>query len=128
MTNANLVRYTSTHEWVRDNGDGTVTIGITDFAQSQLGDVVYVETPEVGRHVTAEEACAVVESVKSASDIYAPLTGEVVAANDALADQPELVNQAPLEGGWLYTLKTSASLDGLLDDSGYQAMIDAQDH
>ena len=87
--------YTSSHEWVRKNDDGTITIGITDYAQEQLGDLVFVETPAVGRNVDAGEACAVVESVKSASDIYSPVAGEVTDSNSALSDTPELVNQDP---------------------------------
>src|SRR5512143_4143991 len=89
---ANL-RYTASHEWVRTEADGTVSIGITDHAQAALGDLVYLELPEVGRKVAAAEACAVVESVKAASDVYAPVAGEVVAVNSALADAPEQVNQ-----------------------------------
>ncbi|HXH02489.1 MAG TPA: glycine cleavage system protein GcvH [Candidatus Competibacteraceae bacterium] len=120
------LKYTPSHEWVRDNGDGTVTVGITDFAQSQLGDVVYVEVPQVGRQVDAEEACAVVESVKSASDIYAPLAGEVVAANDALADAPETVNQDPYGEGWLFKLRVSGGLEGLLDAAAYETQAVAE--
>lgn len=113
--------YTESHEWVRDNGDGTVTVGITDFAQSQLGDVVFVEVPETGRAVTAGEACAVVESVKSASDIYAPLAGEVLASNEALGDAPETVNQDPYGEGWLFRLRLSGAIEGLLDAAAYAA-------
>ncbi len=115
------LKYTESHEWVRDNGDGTVTVGITDFAQSQLGDVVYVEVPEAGRVVEAGEACAVVESVKSASDIYAPLAGDVVEGNAALADAPETVNQDPFGAGWLYKLKVAGPAEGLLDAAAYAA-------
>jgi len=87
------LKYSKSHEWVRVNDDGTVTVGITDHAQDQLGDMVYVEVPERGRELEAEEACAVVESVKTASDVYTPLTGTVIEANEALADSPEAVNQ-----------------------------------
>ena len=118
--------YSASHEWVRDNGDGTVTVGITDYAQTALGDVVYVELPELGRQVAVEEACAVVESVKSASDIYAPVAGEVVAVNDALNDDPAQVNQAPYEGGWIFTLRLSGDLSGLLNAATYGAQLDAE--
>lgn len=118
--------YSASHEWVRDNGDGTVTVGITDYAQTALGDVVYVELPELGRQVAVEEACAVVESVKSASDIYAPVAGEVVAVNDALNDDPAQVNQAPYEGGWIFTLRLSGDLSGLLNAATYSAQLDAE--
>ncbi len=118
--------YSASHEWVRDNGDGTVTVGITDYAQTALGDVVYVELPELGRQVAVEEACAVVESVKSASDIYAPVAGEVVAVNDALNDDPAQVNQAPYEGGWIFTLRLSGDLSSLLNAATYGAQLDAE--
>lgn len=123
------LRYTQTHEWVRDNGDGTVTVGITDHAQEALGDIVFVEAPEVGRRVTAGEACAVVESVKAASDIYAPLAGEVVAANGALADSPDAINRGPYAEGWIFALKPEdpAALGALFDAAGYRAVADA-DH
>jgi glycine cleavage system H protein len=114
------LRYTASHEWVRQNDDDTVTVGITDFAQSQLGDLVFVEPPESGRDVEAGEACAVVESVKSASDVYSPVAGTVVAGNDALADAPELVNQDPYGEGWLFRVQTEADLGELLDATGYQ--------
>ncbi len=123
------LRYTQSHEWVRDNGDGTVTVGITDHAQEALGDIVFVETPEPGRQVAAGEACAVVESVKAASDIYAPLPGEVLAANGALADAPETINAGAYGDGWIFTLKPAdpAALSALLDAAAYQAVADA-DH
>src|SRR5581483_4556022 len=98
--------YADTHEWMRAEADGTVTIGITDHAQAALGDLVYVELPKVGRTVAAGEACAVVESVKAASDVYSPLAGEVVAANDALAGSPEKVNEDAY-GAWLFRLRPS---------------------
>jgi glycine cleavage system H protein len=124
------LRYTKTHEWVRDNGDGTVVVGITDHAQSALGDIVFVEAPEVGRQVEAGEACAVVESVKAASDIYAPLTGEVLAANGTLADTPETINEDAYGEGWIFTLRLAdpAALAGLLDANDYQAVADAEQH
>jgi glycine cleavage system H protein len=122
------LRYTKTHEWVRDNGDGTVTVGITDHAQEALGDIVFVETPEVGTEVEADEGCAVVESVKAASDIYAPLSGEVVEANTALADSPEAINADAYGEGWIFTLRLADpdALSGLLDAADYQAVVDAE--
>jgi glycine cleavage system H protein len=122
------LRYTATHEWVRDNGDGTVTVGITDHAQEALGDIVFVETPEVGTEVGAGDSLAVVESVKAASDIYAPLAGEVSEANQVLADTPETINQDAYGEGWIFTLRLADpdSLNGLLDAAGYQAVLDAE--
>lgn len=124
---ANL-RYTDSHEWILDNGDGTVSIGITDHAQEALGDVVFVELPEVGRALDKGEEFGVIESVKAASDLYAPLDGEVVAINEALEDAPETVNSSPYEDGWLLTLKPSDSdaLDDLLDAEAYAAIVDAE--
>ena len=120
------LKYADSHEWVLDNGDGTVTVGITDHAQDLLGDVVYVELPEVGAEVTATEQFSLVESVKAASDIYAPVNGEVIAVNDALNDAPELINEAPFEGAWIAKIKLSdaADLDKLLDAAGYSATIE----
>ncbi len=120
----NDLKYAETHEWVRVNDDGTVTVGITDYAQEKLGDVVFVETPEPGREVAAAEAVAVVESVKAASDIYSPVSGQVAEANEALADSPELVNQDPYGDGWLFRIKTSDALDGFLDSSAYAAKLE----
>ncbi|HZD20835.1 MAG TPA: glycine cleavage system protein GcvH [Burkholderiales bacterium] len=99
------LKYTTTHEWIADNGDGTVTVGITAVATEQLGDLVYVELPKVGTNVTKGANAAVVESTKAASDVYAPLSGEVVAANDDLGGNPGNVNQSPYEKGWLFKLK-----------------------
>ncbi|MCW8355185.1 glycine cleavage system protein GcvH [Marinomonas pontica] len=120
------LKYADSHEWVLDNGDGTVTVGITDHAQDLLGDVVYVELPEVGAEVTATEQFSLVESVKAASDIYAPVNGEVIAVNDALNDAPELINEVPFEGAWIAKIKLSdaADLDKLLDAAGYSATIE----
>ena len=120
---ANL-RFTASHEWVKSEVDGTVTIGITDHAQAALGDLVYVELPAVGRTVAAAEACAVVESVKAASDIYAPLAGEVVAVNEALSATPEQVNEDAY-AAWLFKLKPAdpAAAGKLLDAAAYQATI-----
>ena len=117
------LKYAATHEWVLDNGDGTVTVGISDHAQESLGDMVFVEVPEVGRSVTAEEACAVVESVKAASDVYAPVSGEVIAANEALADAPEAVNEDPYGEGWLFKVRLDGELSGLMDADAYDAQI-----
>jgi glycine cleavage system H protein len=116
---ANL-KYLKSHEWVRLDADNTVTIGITDYAQSLLGDLVYVELPETGRDLAAGEECAVVESVKSASDVYSPVSGEIVAVNEALADAPEKINQSPYEDGWLFKIKLAD------DDKGMAALLDAE--
>ena len=120
---ANL-RYTSSHEWLRRETDGSVTVGITDHAQSQLGDLVFIELPAVGRKVGAGDACAVVESVKAASDVYAPLAGEIVATNADAVATPELVNQDAY-AAWLFRIKPAnvAAMDALLDARGYQAVI-----
>ena len=123
------LKYTKEHEWVRDNGDGTLTVGITDHAQDALGDLVFVELPEVGRRVESAEACAVVESVKAASDIYSPVGGEVTEVNEALGDAPETINDDPYGDGWIFKLRVSdaAQLDALLDATGYQAVVDEED-
>ena len=120
------LKYRESHEWVRDEGDGTVTVGISDHAQEQLGDMVYVELPEVGNDYSQGESCAVVESVKAASDAYAPVSGEVVEVNDALEDEPERVNTDPYGDGWMFKMKLSnaAELDGLLDADAYEAAQD----
>ncbi|MTW21495.1 glycine cleavage system protein GcvH [Allochromatium palmeri] len=119
------LKYTKTHEWVRDNGDGTVTVGITDHAQDALGDIVFVEVPENGRTVAAEEASAVVESVKAASDIYSPLAGEIVEGNAALADTPDAINTSPYEDGWIFRLTPAdmGALAGLLDAAAYEQIV-----
>jgi glycine cleavage system H protein len=119
------LRYTKTHEWVRQNGDGTVTIGITDHAQHALGDIVFAETPEAGRELAAGDACAVVESVKAASDVYSPLAGRVVAGNPALADAPEKINTDPYGEGWLWQLTPAggSAVAALLDAAGYQRLL-----
>ncbi len=105
------LRYTKSHEWVRQGQNGAVEIGITDHAQSALGDLVFVEVPDVGRALRAGDACAVVESVKAASDVYAPLAGKVTANNGALAAQPELLNTDPYGAGWLFRMQTDAAAD-----------------
>jgi glycine cleavage system H protein len=115
------LRYTKSHEWVRTLPDGSVEIGISDHAQAALGDLVFVEVPETGRQVAAGDAFAVVESVKAASDVYSPLAGEVLVGNDALASQPELVNQDPYGQGWIVRLKPAsmAEVEALLDAASY---------
>jgi glycine cleavage system H protein len=118
------LKYSKSHEWVRDEGDGTVTVGITDHAQGLLGDMVFVELPEMDREVGVEEDCAVVESVKAASDVYAPVAGTVVEVNEAVEDSPELVNQDPYGDGWLFKLKDVSGMDGLIDADAYAATID----
>lgn len=120
------LRYAASHEWARLEADGSLTVGISDHAQEALGDVVYVELPSVGAVLSAGQEAGVVESVKAASDIYAPVEGEVIAINEALADSPELVNSDPY-GSWFFKLKPSnpAQLESLLDAAGYQAVADA---
>ena len=120
------LKYAATHEWVRTEGDDIVTVGITDHAQDSLGDVVYVELPEVGASFSAAEEAAVVESVKAASDIYAPVSGEVVAINELLEDDPDTVNGSPYEDGWFFKIKMTdpSELDSLLDADGYLAVAD----
>ncbi|MCL4316100.1 MAG: glycine cleavage system protein GcvH [Gammaproteobacteria bacterium] len=124
------LKYTKTHEWVETQPDGTVKVGITDHAQDLLGDVVYVELPKPGRKTKAGEACAVVESVKAASDIYSPLAGEVVETNGALTDQPELVNKDAYGSAWMLRLKPAnpAELNSLLDAEGYESFIASEAH
>lgn len=119
------LRYVKSHEWVKSEGDGTVTVGITDFAQGSLGDLVFVETPAVGRKLAKGEACAVVESVKAASDVYAPIAGEVIAANDKLGGNPEILNSDPYQEGWLWKMKPAnpAELGELLDAAGYESFL-----
>jgi glycine cleavage system H protein len=103
------LRYTASHEWVRTESDGSLTIGITDLAQDSLGELVYVELPAVGRTVGAAESCAVVESTKAASDVYAPIAGEVIAINDQLSNMPQLVNESPYEAGWLFKITPASA-------------------
>ena len=120
------LKYLSSHEWARVEDDGTVTVGITDHAQEALGDVVYVETPELGSQVTVNQQAGVVESVKAASDIYSPISGEVIAINEKLADTPETVNQAPFDEGWFFKVKPDdvSELEDAIDAEDYKAMID----
>jgi glycine cleavage system H protein len=120
-------KYARSHEWAREQADGTVEVGISDHAQHSLGDLVFVEVPEVGRTLQQGEACAVVESVKAASDVYAPVAGTVVAVNPALAQAPELVNQDPYGSGWIMRLKPSAALAAadLLNAEAYAMLAEA---
>ena len=124
------LKYAPTHEWARLNDDGSVTIGISDHAQEQLGDMVYVEVPEVGQVVAAAEACAVVESVKAASDVYAPLTGKVVEINENLVDSPEIVNQDSYGEGWMFRLRplVPAELEELMDAETYESLLETESH
>jgi glycine cleavage system H protein len=119
-----MIRYSKEHEWIRVEGE-VATVGITQYAQEQLGDVVFVEVPQAGRTVAKGEACAVVESVKAASDIYAPVSGEVVEANAALADSPGDVNAEPMGKGWFFKLRLTdrGELNSLLDEAGYAAYV-----
>ena len=122
------LKYTSEHEWVARPGeaDGSVRIGITHFAQDALGDIVYVSLPEIGEGVTAGSTCGELESTKSVSDVYAPVTGEVVASNAGLTNTPELVNNDPYGGGWLFEVVPSdpAAVDALMDSAAYQASLE----
>jgi glycine cleavage system H protein len=119
------LKYLDSHEWARVESDGTVTIGISDHAQGALGDLVFVEVPEVGKSLSKGGAAAVVESVKAASDVYSPVSGEVVAANDSLGSSPELVNSDPYGAGWLFKIKPSntAELQQLLDAKAYEKVV-----
>ncbi|HVK53813.1 MAG TPA: glycine cleavage system protein GcvH [Burkholderiales bacterium] len=121
------LKYTKSHEWVRLEADGVITVGITDHAQELLGDMVFVETPEIGRELNANEECAVVESVKAASDVYAPVAGTVVAANDQVTNSPEKIN-ADAYANWMFKIKpkNAGDLNSLLDAAGYQAIVDAE--
>ena len=124
---ANL-RYAASHEWVLDHQDGTVTVGITDHAQQALGDVVFVELPEVGQSLSKGKEFGVIESVKAASDLYSPVDGEVIEVNEALEDAPETVNEAPYEGGWIMKVRVDGqALESLLDADAYQASLSTDD-
>ncbi len=124
------LKYTKSHEWLKLAADGTALVGITEHAQDQLGDMVYVEVPDAGRSLKANEACAVVESVKAASDVYAPVAGEVIEGNTGLADAPESVNQDPYGSGWLLKLKVAdkAAVDALMDAAAYAAFVASEEH
>lgn len=120
------LKYSQEHEWLRLEDDGTYTVGITEHAQELLGDMVFVDLPDVGSTVGAGDDCAVAESVKAASDVYAPISGEIVAVNEELSDAPELVNSEPYEGGWMFRIKASdaAEVAALLDASAYEALLE----
>lgn len=129
MSNPTDLKYTESHEWVKTEADGTITIGITQHAQELLGDMVFVETPAVGRKVKAKEECAVVESVKAAADVYAPVSGEVTAVNGELDSAPEAINADPY-GAWMFKMKpdNAADVAALLDAAAYQAVVDSEAH
>jgi glycine cleavage system H protein len=121
------LKYTKTHEWIRTRSDGTVEVGITDHAQHALGDLVFVEVPQAGRTLNAGEPCAVVESVKAASDVYSPVAGEVTAGNPELAATPELINTDPYGSGWLMRVKPAgAATNALMSSADYEAMLAAE--
>ncbi len=124
------LKFVKTHEWARLNDDGSVTVGISDNAQEQLGDMVFVELPEVGLELTAAESCAVVESVKAASDVYAPIAGEVVEVNEGLSDSPETVNQDAFGTGWIFRMQPSnaTDLEELMDAEAYMAFLASEAH
>lgn len=124
------LKYTKTHEWVRLESNGDVTIGITDHAQGLLGDMVFIELPEVGDNFSAGDDCAVVESVKAASDVYCPIAGEITEVNSELSETPEMVNKEPFGTGWLYRIKPADShdLDELLDASAYKELAESEQH
>ena len=123
------LKFTDSHEWVRDNGDGTVTIGISEHAQEMLGDVVFVDLPEVEDSIDAGDSFSLVESVKAASDIYAPVTGEIVEVNEDLEDSPELINEEPYDGGWIARVKLTdpSELEDLKDAEEYLSSIEDED-
>ncbi len=129
MSNPATLKYTATHEWIRSEADGTVSIGITQHAQELLGDMVFVENPAVGRKLKAKEECAVVESVKAAADVYAPVAGEVVAVNKELESAPEKINADPY-GAWMFRMRpdNAADVAALLDAAAYQAVVDSEAH
>ena len=124
------LRYTKSHEWVRKNDDGSLTVGISDHAQELLGDLVFVDTPEAGSSFEQGDDCAVVESVKAASDVYCPVSGEVIEANAALADSPETINADPYGDGWIFSLKPADAIefDGLMSADEYTAHVAAEEH
>jgi glycine cleavage system H protein len=124
------LKYTKSHEWVRDEGDGTVTVGITDHAQELLGDLVFIELPDEDGSVDAGSECAVVESVKAASDVYSPVSGDIVAINEALVDAPEIVNQDAFGEGWMFRVELSnaGQLEDLLDAEAYAEVVESDAH
>lgn len=122
------LKYIETHQWVRVDADGTATVGITDFAQEQLGDVVFIEVPDIGATVNGGEEAGVAESVKSASDVFSPVTGEVIAVNEKLEDEPEIVNEDPYGDGWMFRVKLAdaGELEGLMDSVAYGEHVAAE--
>ena len=124
----NQIRYLPSHEWGRIDEIGILTVGISDHAQDLLGDIVFVELPEIGKYLDAEEESAIVESVKAASDIYAPISGEVIEINEKLIDEPEIVNESPLEDGWFYEIKVAniEEFDGLMREDEYQVSCEEE--
>lgn len=126
----NDLKYTKSHEWLKQNSDGSVTVGITQHAQDLMGDMVYVDLPQSGVKVTAGKECGVVESVKAASDVYSPVSGDVVEANASLADSPDTVNKDPYGAGWMFRVKPSnpAELGALLDAKAYEALLASEKH
>ena len=119
------LKYTKSHEWLRVEDDGLITVGISDHAQELLGDLVFVELPETGTEFVAGDECCVVESVKAASDVYMPISGEIVEVNEALVDEPEIINSSPYDSGWLFRVQPSAEeIDELMDADAYQAEIE----
>jgi len=129
MSNPSNLKYTASHEWVKTEADGTITVGITQHAQELLGDMVFVEAPAAGSKLNAKEECAVVESVKAAADIYAPVSGEVTATNSDLDSTPESINETPYEA-WLFKMKpdNAADVEALMDATAYQAHVDSEAH
>jgi len=129
MSNPSSLKYTTSHEWVKTEADGTISIGITQHAQELLGDMVFVETPTVGRKLKAKEECTVVESVKAAADVYAPVSGTVTEVNADLDSTPEAINSDPY-GAWMFKMKpdNAADVDALLDATAYQAFVDSEAH
>jgi len=129
MSNPSNLKYTASHEWIKTEADGSITVGITQHAQELLGDMVFVEAPTAGRKLKAKEECAVVESVKAAADVYAPVSGEVTATNSDLDSSPENINSDPY-GAWIFKMKpdNAADVAALLDAGGYQAVVDSEAH
>ncbi len=129
MSNPSNLKYTASHEWVKTEADGTISIGITQHAQELLGDMVFVEAPAVDRHLKAREECAVVESVKAAADVYAPVSGIVTEVNGELDSSPENINNDPY-AAWMFKMKpdNAADIDALMDAAAYQAVVDSEEH
>ena len=128
MNTPDNLKYAHSHEWLKDNGDGTVTVGITEHAQDALGDVVFIELPETGRELKAGDVFGVIESVKAASDLYAPVSGEIIGVNDLLQQTPEIVNESPFENGWIIKIRMSdpEEVNKLLSAEGYKESVEAE--